>query len=66
MIGRKDQCAVSHAPGHVPGEHGGDIHLYRSLTSTGMWWLCDDDARSAPSRGVHIEMVDDSLCLDKE
>jgi hypothetical protein len=59
-VGSPTQCAVSHAPGHVPGEHDGNIRLYRSLQSTAMWWLCDADAESAPSRGVHIALADQS------
>ncbi len=58
-LGSPTQCAVSHQPGYVPGEHGGDIHLYRSLTSTAAWWLCDADAEDAPRRGVHIVLVDE-------
>lgn len=57
-VGSPTQCAVSHAPGYVPGEHGGDISLYRSLTSTALWWLCDNDAEDAPRRRIQIARVD--------
>ncbi|MGK5682434.1 hypothetical protein [Actinoplanes sp. URMC 104] len=43
----------------MPGEHGGDIHLYRSLTTTAQWWLCDADADDAPRRGIHIKLIDE-------
>jgi hypothetical protein len=58
-IGAKDRCAVLHAPGYVSGACAGEIHLYRSLKSTGEWWLCEADAASAPSRGVSVERIDD-------
>lgn len=56
-VGSPTQCAVLHAPGYVEGEHAGDIRLYRSLSSTAEWWLCDADADSAPQRGVRVELV---------
>jgi hypothetical protein len=58
-VGSAAQCAVSHAPGYVPGAHSGDIRLYESTQSTGLWWLCDADAASAPDRGVSVVLVED-------
>jgi hypothetical protein len=58
--GNPTQCAVLHAPGYVAGECSGEINLYRSLTSTGEWWLCDADAASAPSRGVWVKRITES------
>jgi hypothetical protein len=58
-VGSKTRCAVNHGPGYVPGECSGEIHLYRSLRSTGQWWLCDADAENAPSRGVWVEPVNE-------
>lgn len=57
--GSEVRCAVLHAPGYVPGECSGEVHRYRSLTSTAEWWLCDADAVSAPSRGVWVERIAD-------
>lgn len=57
--GDKDRCAVLHAPGYVPGACSGEVHLYRSLSSTAEWRLCDADAASAPSRGVRVERIDE-------
>jgi hypothetical protein len=56
-VGSATQCAVSHAAGYVPGEHAGDIRLYKSTQSTGRWWLCDADAATAPERGVPVVLV---------
>ena len=56
-VGTPTQCAVLHAPGYVPGECAGEIHLYRSLDSTGEWWLCNADAESAPERGVRVKRI---------
>ncbi len=53
------RCQVSHAPGYVPGECAGEVHRYRSLSSTGEWWLCEADALSAPARGVNVVRVDE-------
>jgi hypothetical protein len=58
-VGSSTRCAVLHAPGYVSGECAGEIRLYRSTQSTGVWWLCDADAESAPSRGVHVVPADD-------
>ncbi len=58
-VGNPTTCAVLHAPGYVAGEHSGEIHLYRSLTSTAEWWLCDADAESAPERGIPITAIDE-------
>ncbi len=59
-IGSATQCAVSHAPGYVPGEHAGEIRLYRSTTSTAEFWLCDADAETAPDRGVAVALVEEN------
>lgn len=56
--GSPTHCAVVHGPGYVPGEHGGDITLYRSLTSTARFWLCADDVVNALGRGIQLEPVD--------
>lgn len=59
-VGSKTTCAVSHAPGYVPGEHGGEIHLYRSMASTAEWWLCDTDAAESTIRtGIPIVRIDE-------
>ncbi len=59
-VGDKATCAVSHSPGYVPGECGGEIHLYRAGLSTAEWWLCDTDAAEAPARtGIPIARIDE-------
>lgn len=58
-VGSATQCAVSHAPGHVPGERAGAIRLYRATTSTATFWLCDTDAETAPDRGVPVVLVEE-------
>lgn len=57
-VGSETCCAVLHAPGYVPGECEGEIRLYRSTTSTAMFWLCDADATTAPDRGVEVRLVE--------
>lgn len=62
--GNPNRCAVLHGPGYVEGECSGPIHLYRSLTSTAEWWLCDADAATAPQRGVRVKRLDDVEMAD--
>jgi hypothetical protein len=59
-VGSEDRCAVNHSPGYVSGECAGEIRLYRATTSTAEFWLCEEDALTAPSRGVQVELVDET------
>jgi hypothetical protein len=44
------QCTVSVR--EVGTDHAGEVHLYKSRTSTGEWWVCDGHAEGAPARGI--------------